>query len=81
MIEPVEECFREWGGKVAILGGVDVDILARGSEEDARLRTLQILEACAPKGGYAAGSGNSVTNYVSVDNYLAMVETVHRFNR
>lgn len=80
VIEPVEECFHQWGDKVAMLGGVDVDLLSRGTEADVERRTLQILEACAPSGGYVAGSGNSVTNYIPVENYLAMVETVHRFN-
>lgn len=80
VIEPVEEFHRQWSGRVAAVGGVDVDLLARGSEEAVMRRTRQILEACAPRGGYAAGSGNTVTNYVPVDNYLAMVETIHRFN-
>jgi uroporphyrinogen decarboxylase len=80
VIEPVEEFAREWGDKAAAIGGVDVDVLARGSEEDVVRRTREILHACAERGGYAAGSGNSVTNYVPVENYLAMVETVHRYN-
>ncbi len=41
---------------------------------------MQILETCAPGGGYACGSGNSVTNYVPTTNYLAMLESIHRFN-
>ncbi|HOB73459.1 MAG TPA: uroporphyrinogen decarboxylase family protein [Phycisphaerae bacterium] len=80
VIMPVEEFHRRWGGKVGVMGGVDVDLLSRKSEEEVRERTLQILEACAPAGGYSCGSGNSVTNYVPARNYLAMVETVHRFN-
>ncbi len=50
------------------------------SEEDVARRTLQILDACAPRGGYAAGSGNTIANYVPIGNYLAMLEAVHRFN-
>ena len=80
VIEPVEAFVDQWGGKVAALGGVDVDILARQDEEAIVRRTRQILEHCAPRGGYAAGSGNSVANYIPPDHYLAMVETVHRFN-
>jgi len=80
VIEPVEEFHRRWGSRVAAIGGVDVDVLARGTEEEVTRRTRQILEVCAPRGAYACGSGNSVANYVPVDNYLAMVETVHRFN-
>ena len=32
------------------LGGVDVDILARGSDEDVRRRTRQMIDACGPAG-------------------------------
>jgi len=79
-IMPVEQFKAAWGSRVAVLGGVDVDLLSRGTPEAVRQRTQEILEACAPGGGYACGSGNSVTNYVPPANYLAMVETVHAFN-
>jgi uroporphyrinogen decarboxylase len=79
-ILPVEDFKRRWGSKVAVLGGVDVDLLSRGAADRVRARTGDILERCAGEGGYACGSGNSVTNYVPPANYLAMVETVHRFN-
>jgi uroporphyrinogen decarboxylase len=80
VIVPVERFKQRWGNRVAVLGGVDVDLLSRGTEEDVRRRTSQILEACAPGGGYACGSGNSVTNYMPTENYVAMIETIHRFN-
>lgn len=80
VIQPVEAFMDEWAGKVAVVGGVDIDVLARRSEEDVVRRTQEILEACAPHGGYCAGSGNSVPNYVPTNNFLAMIETVHRFN-
>jgi uroporphyrinogen decarboxylase len=80
VIVPVEEFKRRWGKEVAVLGGVDVDLLSRGTEDDVRRRTEQILAACAPGGGYACGSGNSITNYMPTANYLAMLETIHRFN-
>jgi uroporphyrinogen decarboxylase len=80
VIQPVEEFHQQWAGKVAAIGGVDMDLLTRGSEQAVGGRTRQILEACAPAGAYAAGSGNTVANYVPIGNYLAMIETVHRFN-
>ena len=80
VIVPVEEFKRRWGTRVAVLGGVDVDLLSRGTEADVRRRTEQILTACAPGGGYACGSGNSITNYMPTANYLAMLESIHRFN-
>lgn len=80
VIEPVEEFHRRWRHKVAAIGGVDVDILTRGTPEQVRDRTRRILNACAPDGAYAAGSGNSIANYIPPDNYLAMVEAVHEYN-
>jgi uroporphyrinogen decarboxylase len=79
-IQPVEEFAAQWGRQVAAIGGVDVDLLARADETAIARRTQQILESCAPRGGYAAGSGNSIPNYIPVDHYLAMVETIHRYN-
>ena len=62
------------GDKIAFLGGVDIDLLSRGSVEDVKQRTRQLLRECAPGGGYALGSGNSVTNCLKPENYLAMLQ-------
>jgi uroporphyrinogen decarboxylase len=80
VIVPVEAFKQRWGTRIAVLGGVDVDLLSRGTEDAIRHRTNQILTACAPGGGYACGSGNSIANYIPAANYLAMIQTIHRFN-
>jgi uroporphyrinogen decarboxylase len=74
VIMPVTEAKQRWGDRIALLGGIDVDLLTRGRPEQVRARTREVLEACMPGGGYALGSGNSVANYVSLGNYLAMLE-------
>lgn len=71
---PVTEAKRLYGNRIAILGGVDVNVLAMASEEELRNYVRRILDECAPDGGYALGSGNSVTNYVKVENFLAMLD-------
>jgi uroporphyrinogen decarboxylase len=81
-ILPVEEAYRRWGDRIAILGGVDMDVLGRGTEEEVRARTRQILEVCGVKGtGYCLGTGNSVANFIPVQNYLAMLDEGRRWNR
>ena len=72
-IIPVEDFHRRYGGRISSLGGVDVDVLARGGEEDVRRRTHQVIDACTPLGRVAVGSGNSIPSYVPLANYLAMV--------
>ena len=81
-ILPVEEAYRRWGDRVAILGGVDMDVLGRGTEQEVRARTRQILEVCGVKGtGYCLGSGNTAANYIPRKNYLAMLDEGRRWNR
>ncbi len=80
-ILPVEEVHRHWGNRIAVLGGVDMDLLGRGSEEQVRKRTREILEVCAAKGtGYALGTGNTAANYIPRQNYLAMFDEGRRWN-
>lgn len=70
---PVTKYKRRYGNRIAILGGVDMDKLGRMSESELRNQVRGILDECMP-GRYALGSGNSVTNYIPVGNYIAMLE-------
>lgn len=79
-IEPVEEIYKKYGDRIAILGGVDVDLLTRGTIEQVKARTRQVLEACALKGGFCIGSNNSVANFCKIENYYAMLDEVRKWN-
>lgn len=68
-----------YGDEIAVIGGVDVDLLARGTEEQVRDRTRRILTACMPSRGYILGSGNSIANYVAPQNFLAMLDEGRRY--
>ena len=73
-IEDVCEVKNTYGQRIALLGGIDVDFLCRADEPAIRKRVRKTLDACMPGGGFAIGSGNTVANYVPLDNYLAMVD-------
>ena len=79
-ITPVEKAYEELNGKIAVLGGIDVDFLATNSPDEVYKRCRNMLELTADRGGYALGSGNSVTKYVPFENYLAMIRAAHEFN-
>ena len=82
IIMPVEDAYQRWGDRASILGGVDMDILARGGEEQVRARTRAILDACGANGtGYCLGSGNTIATYVPLANYLAMLDEGRCWNR
>jgi uroporphyrinogen decarboxylase len=79
LIMPVETVKARYGSRMGIVGGIDIDLLARASEQDVRGRVRQVLDACMSGGGYALGTGNSVTNYIPIRNFLAMVDEGHRW--
>lgn len=79
-IMPVEEVYRRWGKRISLIGGVDVNLLASGTEEEVRSRVRQILDACGAGGGYVLGTGNSVASYIHFPNYLAMLEEGRKWN-
>lgn len=78
-IETVTDAKRRWGDRIAILGGIDMDFLTRATPEQVRRRVRETLDACMPGGGYCLGSGNSIANYVPLDNYLAMLDEGRRY--
>jgi uroporphyrinogen decarboxylase len=62
------------GQRTALLGGIDVDFLCRASETEIRQRVRDTLSICQPGGGYLLGTGNTVANYIPIENYLAMLD-------
>lgn len=79
-IEPVTVAKKRWGDRIALIGGIDVDLLARGTPDQIRQRVRETLDVCVAGGGYCLGSGNSVTNYIPLDNYLAMLDEGRRYS-
>ncbi len=73
-ILPVSDFKARYGHRVATLGGVDVDKLARLPEPALRAYIRAILNRCMPEGRFAMGSGNTVTNYVPVNSYLVLLD-------
>ncbi|TVS21081.1 MAG: hypothetical protein EA424_00700 [Planctomycetaceae bacterium] len=78
-IKTVQETKAKYGHRIAVLGGIDVDFLCRSDQSAVRRRTRETLECCQGGGGYCLGTGNSVANYVPLDNYLAMLDEARRF--
>lgn len=77
-IMPVEEFYKKWSDRIAILGGMDMDFLTRSTEEQIRSRVRGMLELTAEKGGYALGSGNSVADFIPPKNFLAMLDEAYK---
>ncbi len=73
-IEPVEIAYEKYHKRIAILGGIDVDFVVRSRPEVIYKRAKAMLELSNKQGSYALGTGNSVPEYISAENYFALIE-------
>lgn len=76
-ILPVEEVYTRWGADIAILGGIDLDFLARKSPAAVKQRAEALLQQTRCE-GYALGSGNSIPAFIPTENYYAMISTINK---
>ncbi|MEN8249552.1 MAG: uroporphyrinogen decarboxylase family protein [Bacteroidota bacterium] len=77
-ITPVEDAYDLWGNRIAIMGGIDMDFLARSTPDVIQERSVAMLKTGMKDGGYALGSGNSIPNYIPDENYFAMIDSVNK---
>ena len=77
VILPVSEFKRRYGDRVTPLGGLDVDVICRPPEADQdelRAYARRMIEECFYDGHWALGTGNSLTDYMPVENYIAVLQ-------
>jgi uroporphyrinogen decarboxylase len=72
-ILPVEDAYEQYGSRIAILGGMDMDFLCRSTPEDVYRRCKAMLERTQSRGGYALGTGNSLPDYIPAESYAALL--------
>ena len=75
-IQSVEDAYEMLKGRIAVLGGMDLDFVTRKTPEEITQRAKAMLERASECGGYALGTGNSVPASVPFENYLAMIKAV-----
>jgi uroporphyrinogen decarboxylase len=74
-IAPFPRWIELYGRRIGLLGGFDMDFLCRNSPAEIRAAVVDLgAEFRAQASGYALGSGNSIPDYVPVENYLALID-------
>lgn len=71
---PIIDYKKKYGEKIALLGGVDMHKLVTLDEGDLRNYIRRILINCMPNGKFVLGSGNTISNYVPINNYFILLE-------
>lgn len=78
-IMPVSEFKKIYGKRITPLGGLDVDMICRGSEEEIRKYTRDNIDKCFYDGFWACGTGNSLTDYMPVENYFYVIDEAIKY--
>jgi uroporphyrinogen decarboxylase len=71
---PIIDYKKKYGKRIGLIGGIDIDKLTRLDEEALRNYVRDVLDVCMPGGRYIFGSGNSICNFVPVENYMIMLD-------
>lgn len=70
----------EYGDRLALIGNLDLGYtLTRGTPQEVRDEVRYLIKHVAQGGGFLLGSANSVTNYVPLENYRAMLEATSEY--
>jgi uroporphyrinogen decarboxylase len=72
-ISPIWDVKNQWGNKIAVLGGFDVDKISTYTEQQVRQHTRLLIDKCG-RGDWALGTGNSVADYTPTENFLSMID-------
>jgi uroporphyrinogen decarboxylase len=73
---------QKWGDKLCLIGNISVSsTLALGTPKDVEDEVKQRIRDTAPGGGYCCGSSPEVTEWVPVENYIAMRDAVIKYGK
>ena len=78
-IAPFSQWIDDYGGRIALFGGVDTDHLVSWDEKQIAELVTETCSHAAGRCGFALGSGNSIADYVPAANYAAMIRAVREF--
>jgi len=73
-ILPVDQFKQQYGQRITPLGGLDVDMICRHTPDELRIYARTMIEKCFADGWWALGTGNSLTDYMPVENYITILE-------
>jgi uroporphyrinogen decarboxylase len=71
---------ERWQGKLSFVGGMPNDLLVNGSKEAVEETVREFCENLAPGGGFVLGRSAGVLEGVLPQNYLAMIQAVHKYS-
>jgi 5-methyltetrahydrofolate--homocysteine methyltransferase len=71
---------RSYGDRLCLSGNIDIEFpLAHGTPAEVDADVKAHMEAMKPGGGYVCGSSHSIVNYIPHENFVSMINAIHRY--
>jgi uroporphyrinogen decarboxylase len=71
----IYEVKKKYGDQLCLCGGIEVDLLCRGTRAEVASLSEKYMKEIGSNGGYCLGSSNSIPNYINIENYQEMLVT------
>ena len=75
----IAEVKKQYGDKVTLIGNVPIRLLVDGPRSEIADYVKNLLQTCAPGGGYMLSSGNSIIPAMPWQNYITMLSTFWKY--
>ncbi|MBI5086582.1 MAG: hypothetical protein HZB13_18555, partial [Acidobacteria bacterium] len=73
---------KRYGHRVTLHGNIDITWpLVKGTPAEVEADVAAHMEVLKPGGRWIAGSSHSVVNYIPHENFLAMINAIHKYGR
>ncbi len=72
---------QRWQGKLAFVGNMPTMLLAYGSKVEIEDKVRIYCERLGPGGGWVLGSSTSIIDGIPPENFVAMIQAVHKYGR
>ncbi len=76
-IQPVEDAYAQYGKRICIMGGMDMDFVCRKTPEEVYNRAKAMLLLSRENGHYMLGTGNSLAKYLPLPQFNAMRQAAY----
>jgi uroporphyrinogen-III decarboxylase len=73
---------KKFGKDIALWGNIDIEFpLANGTPEDVENDVREHMEVLKPGNGYICSSSHSIVNYIPYENFVAFINSVHKYGK
>ena len=73
---------KRFGNRVALCGNIDIEFpLSKGTPEDIEKDVKEHMKVLKPGYGYVSDSSHSIVNYIPHENYIAYINSVHKYGK